>query len=92
MSNILNVGDKVEWLSGSNKKETIKQGIIIKIIPKNDDLFIFPYKKFTKKYEDFEKYNKSKLGYGCSRKKESYLILVNNKFLYWPLVKYLRKV
>lgn len=80
----MKVGDKVEWASQSGGFKTKKVGTIAVVVP-----FLTP----PDKYIPLE-YPYSLGMYGLARDHESYLVKVEGKGnrLYWPLVKYLKKV
>jgi hypothetical protein len=88
-TNIFKVGDCVEWESSFTKK----QGVIVAVIPAGIQFYNYPLRCFIgKTYEQFAKYSKSKLSDGKKRNHVSYLVLVDNHYLYWPRVGQLKGV
>ena len=88
---VFKIGSIVEWESNSMKK----RGKVVAVIPAHDNLIMRPHitnHLLHKSYKEFEKYNRSRLSDGLSRNHESYLILVGEKYLYWPRVSQLKLV
>ncbi|MFA5048709.1 MAG: hypothetical protein WC516_06815 [Patescibacteria group bacterium] len=83
------VGDEVMWSSQASSFEKVKQGVVVGIVPKG----VHVHRGFlVRGTEHLMKYNKSRLGDGYGRDHESYLVLVNDKYLYWPRVSQLNLV
>jgi hypothetical protein len=88
------LNDKIEWESTSGGVTKKKEGVIVVVIPAHTDLFKIPYdskKELKKAFEYLNSFNKSKLSTGMSRKEKSYVVLVDSKYLYWPIAKKLKK-
>lgn len=85
-----NVGNHVIWESSGR----VKEGRILAVIPAF--VKIQEFNSQTKKRrligecKKFEKYTQSKLSDGKIRTHESYLVLVKEKYLYWPVVSMLK--
>ncbi|MFA5048733.1 MAG: hypothetical protein WC516_06935 [Patescibacteria group bacterium] len=89
-------GDCVTWCSGANNTETVKVGVIIAVVPADYNLYFYDMKlekvRLRNRFMWLRKYslnmiNKSRNS--LPRNHESYLVLVKNKYVYWPRVKYL---
>lgn len=84
---VFKVNDQVIWESNG----TTKRGRVVAIIPALchfynhvDKIFLFD------EYKKFNKYSKTHLSDGYWRTHESYLVLVDEAYLYWPRVNQLK--
>lgn len=77
-------GDRVKWTSQSGGYVKEKEGHVVAVVPSQTRAERCLPEGF---------FCNSKSGYGQSRDHESYLVRVgNSKKLYWPIVRYLRRI
>lgn len=80
------IGDTVTWTSQAGGNVKTKTGKVVAVVPTNIGL-----RQIVSR--DSREYSVDHLGLFSGRDHESYLIQVGkSKRLYWPLVKYLKKV